>query len=208
MADIQNTAAVPAATDTKQRVLDAAEQLFMERGYSAITLRDIAGALDIKQASLYYHFPDGKEQLFIAVVERVFARHRAAIDSAVSQARPNLASQLRAILLGFLQQPPMNLTGLMHADMPVLSPAGRERLTKCAFDSIFAPLREVFAAAQKSNEIRGVDLDIITGAYLSIIDGLRFRQTQRNPMSVEFMAEQLVEVLINGLKHRSDSDLS
>jgi AcrR family transcriptional regulator len=50
--------------DSTQRVLDVAEGLFIDRGYHAITLRDIADELGIKQASLYYHFPGGKEELF------------------------------------------------------------------------------------------------------------------------------------------------
>lgn len=194
-------------TDTKQRVLDVAEALFMQRGYSAITLRDVATALEIKQASLYYHFPNGKEEIFIAVVERVFARHLTALDSAVERARPLLSDQLNEIMISFLEQPPMNLTSLMHADMPVLTKAGREHLTKCAYESIFAPLRGIFAAAQARDDIRSVDLDTITGAFLSIIDGLRFRQTQKNALPMEAMAKQLVEVLIDGLKHRTDRDL-
>ncbi|MDI9546051.1 MAG: helix-turn-helix domain-containing protein, partial [Chloroflexota bacterium] len=35
-------------------MLDAAEEMFMEHGYAAITLRDLAERLDIRQASLYY----------------------------------------------------------------------------------------------------------------------------------------------------------
>ena len=50
--------------DSTQRVLDVAERLFMDRGYSAITLRDIADELGMKQASLYYHFPGGKGATF------------------------------------------------------------------------------------------------------------------------------------------------
>ena len=56
--------------DSAQRVLDVAEALFMDRGYNAITLRDIADELGIKQASLYSHFPGGTEQLFMSMSER------------------------------------------------------------------------------------------------------------------------------------------
>ena len=66
--------------DSTQRVLDVAEVLFMDRGYNAITLRDIADELGIKQASLYYHFPAGKEQLFMAMAERLFERHQRGIE--------------------------------------------------------------------------------------------------------------------------------
>lgn len=193
--------------DTKQRVLNVAEALFMERGYSAITLRDIADALEIKQASLYYHFPDGKEQIFTAVAGQVFTRHQVAIEAAIESVtgkpETRLADRLGVVLVALLELPPMNLTSLMHADMPVLTEKNRACLTRQAHDSIFAPLRNIFAASQAGGEIRDVDVDIITGAFLSIIDGLRFRQTQVNPMPVAKMAEQLVDVLMDGLRNRT-----
>ena len=108
-------------SDAKQRVLDVAEQLFMERGYAAVTLRDIADALGMRQASLYYHFPDGKEQLFVAMAERVFERHRMGMEQAVGAAGPEIGAQLHAVARWFGSQPAINFIGMMHADMPALS---------------------------------------------------------------------------------------
>jgi len=44
--------------------------LFSKRGYIRVRLRDIASAMGMKHASLYYYAPAGKQQLFIEVVER------------------------------------------------------------------------------------------------------------------------------------------
>ncbi|MBZ0309485.1 MAG: TetR/AcrR family transcriptional regulator, partial [Anaerolineae bacterium] len=52
-----------------------AEHLFAERGYTAVTLRDIAEAVGLRHASLYHHVPGGKEALFIEVTERTMKRH-------------------------------------------------------------------------------------------------------------------------------------
>lgn len=54
---------------TQGRILDAAEALFAERGYSATTLRDVAEAVDLRIPSLYNHFPS-KDALYAAVLER------------------------------------------------------------------------------------------------------------------------------------------
>jgi len=55
--------------ETAERILDAAEQLFAENGYTGTTLRDIAARAGLRNPSIYNHF-DGKESLYLAVLER------------------------------------------------------------------------------------------------------------------------------------------
>jgi TetR/AcrR family transcriptional regulator len=51
-------------------ILDAAERLFAERGYSAVSMRDIVAETPLKnQASLYHHFRN-KQALYEAVLTR------------------------------------------------------------------------------------------------------------------------------------------
>lgn len=57
--------------DTRDRVLQVAQALFAERGYRGTSLRDIARRIGIKAPSLLHHFPS-KEQLYLAVLDRIF----------------------------------------------------------------------------------------------------------------------------------------
>lgn len=52
-----------------QRLLDAALQLFSERDYANVTIKDIAAAADINPALIYYYF-ESKEGLFRAALEK------------------------------------------------------------------------------------------------------------------------------------------
>lgn len=54
---------------TAERILDAAEALFAERGYAGTSLRDVASAVELRIPSLYNHFPS-KEALYGAVLAR------------------------------------------------------------------------------------------------------------------------------------------
>jgi AcrR family transcriptional regulator len=58
-----------AAVETKERILDAAETLFMEHGYEATSLRSLTTAADVNLAAVNYHFGT-KEELFQAVLTR------------------------------------------------------------------------------------------------------------------------------------------
>lgn len=58
-----------AASETKTRILDAAESLFMEHGFEATSLRAITAGADVNLAAVHYHF-GSKEELFQAVLAR------------------------------------------------------------------------------------------------------------------------------------------
>ena len=54
---------------TKEKILDTAEQLFAEHGYSATSMRQIIAAAEVNLAAIHYHF-GSKEELLDAVVHR------------------------------------------------------------------------------------------------------------------------------------------
>ena len=57
------------SADTKTRILDAAEELFMEHGFEATSLRSLTAAANVNLAAVNYHF-GSKEELFQAVLTR------------------------------------------------------------------------------------------------------------------------------------------
>jgi TetR/AcrR family transcriptional regulator len=74
---------VAPAPSTADRILDAAEDLFAEKGYSATSLGDVADRVGIRSPSLYNHFKN-KEALYEAVLERLledFSAPLAELDS-------------------------------------------------------------------------------------------------------------------------------
>ena len=56
-------------SDRKTEIIARAATLFKEKGYSAVTVRDIAQAMDIKAASLYNHIQSKQEILVLIVIE-------------------------------------------------------------------------------------------------------------------------------------------
>ncbi|HZR85128.1 MAG TPA: helix-turn-helix domain-containing protein [Candidatus Binatia bacterium] len=61
--------AAPETVSTAIRILDVSERLFAERGYAAVSVREIAGKVGLNQASIYNHYPS-KQALYEAVLER------------------------------------------------------------------------------------------------------------------------------------------
>ncbi|TDJ66794.1 MAG: TetR/AcrR family transcriptional regulator [Planctomycetota bacterium] len=87
---------------TKDRILDAAERLFAEKGYDAASLRGVTGEAGVNLASVGYHF-GGKANLFRAVFERrvggINAERLAMLDAAEGgDSPPTLEVVLEAFL--------------------------------------------------------------------------------------------------------------
>jgi AcrR family transcriptional regulator len=78
-------------------VLDAAEEVFADRGFVGTTVRQIAERAEFSVGALYKLFPGGKEQLFAAVLERRSAEYLARLDVALERGGP-AASLLHAVV--------------------------------------------------------------------------------------------------------------
>ena len=89
---------------TREKLLDAAEKLFSERGFDAASVRDITKAANANLASINYHFTD-KEGLLREVIMRraqlIVERRDSMLDLAIEAAR-NKPPTVRAILEAFI----------------------------------------------------------------------------------------------------------
>ena len=93
------------ARSTKDRILDAAEELLGQRGPGETSLRDITSAAGVNLAAVNYHF-QSKEALFRAVVDRrivpIQQRRLELLDAAEADAaggEPDLARVIEAFVL-------------------------------------------------------------------------------------------------------------
>ncbi|WP_088036396.1 TetR/AcrR family transcriptional regulator [Evansella clarkii] len=55
---------------SKEKIIDTASKLFQEQGYHATGLNQITKESGAPKGSLYYYFPEGKEQLAMVAVEK------------------------------------------------------------------------------------------------------------------------------------------
>nr|MDQ3363654.1 TetR/AcrR family transcriptional regulator [Actinomycetota bacterium] len=83
-------------SDARESVLVVAEELFGEHGYRCVTMGDEAEVLGMLKASLYYHFPGGKEELYVEVMYKMLERYRSEMEDAIEKASPGIRDQLRA----------------------------------------------------------------------------------------------------------------
>lgn len=73
-----------------------ARELFVEQGYAATSVSQILERADMARGALYHHFPDGKQSLFVAVVDEVDHQLHHGFEDIVA----NVKSPIEQILAG------------------------------------------------------------------------------------------------------------
>lgn len=74
---------MPDSKDTKAEIRKSALRLFAERGYNAVSMRDLADAVGMRQGGLYNHF-EGKQALLSDLMETHMVELLDALDTAMA----------------------------------------------------------------------------------------------------------------------------
>jgi len=103
MAMRSTSGSVVAGRSTKEAIREAAIQLFSSKGFDQTSLREVADAVGITKASLYYHYAS-KLDLLLAIIEPIFDELKVVVDRAErlehspQAVRDVLTGQLRVLL--------------------------------------------------------------------------------------------------------------
>lgn len=85
------------ASDTRKRIMEAAEDAFAYYGFSGASLQDIADRVGIKKASLFYYFK-GKEELYAEVIQRVFKALESILFTTIADPSADYGQKIAAMI--------------------------------------------------------------------------------------------------------------
>jgi len=111
------------ATD---RLLDAAERLFCERGFDGTSVRDLTNEAGCNVAAVNYHFGNKEnlyKQMFKRHLERVFSFHKQNIKKVMSAEDPTVEKLIESLVRPTLEQ-----SAQEQGQMPMLKLTIRESL--------------------------------------------------------------------------------
>jgi AcrR family transcriptional regulator len=117
---------------TRARLLDAAEKVFVDRGFHAASVDEVAEEAGYSKGAVYSNF-ENKDELFLAVLERRVDSRALAIESGVAADQPisDQAEQAgNAFLEVFLQQSQWSLLLMEFGTYAVRHPELRERFAE------------------------------------------------------------------------------
>lgn len=183
------------AQDTRARALWAARTLLQERGYLGVSLDDVARAVGVRQASLYHHFPGGKEELVLGVAREAIDHDAAGIERTL---REHAAARTRLTALAtFLLSSSVRTGRMLQESLRFVGEAHQERVYADFYAREYLPVRRVFDEGVSSGELRPHDTRRSAWAFLDLVEQLGTNPEERG---TDDLAEWIVDLLLNGLR--------
>ena len=97
---------LPAARDTRNVILDAAETVVATMGVATLTFDEVARVANVSKGGVLYHFPT-KEALTEAMIERFISRFDTAVEEAAASDGASIGRNIRAYVRATMGEPPL-----------------------------------------------------------------------------------------------------
>ena len=163
------TVVAPHRGEGRERILDVARSLFLERGFASTSMQEIADTVGMTKPALYYHFKD-KQELLLAVLGREMEEGDRAFRESLSR-NESLQARLEDGAVWSFSRVKGDLGRLM-SDMHRVLPAERVQQFKCSHPMPVETISQLLADAMERGEIPpGQDAIVLARLYVGMIFG-------------------------------------
>jgi AcrR family transcriptional regulator len=190
--------ASPEPMAMRERIIEEATCLFVSQGYYAVSMREIAEAVGVSKAGLYYHFKD-KESLFLAILVAHLERIENLIHTARregSTTREQISRMVRAI---FEQAPDQRaIIRLASQEMAHLSQSARVEFGRLYHDKFIGQIEDILRAGIERGELRAMNVGLATWVLLGMMYPFFYPAQQRELGSPDEAIELMLTVFFDG----------
>lgn len=188
----------PETVGVRQRIIEEATRLFVARGYHGISMREIAEAVGVSKAGLYYHFKD-KEDLFLAILVANLERIEALIQEAWREevtTREQIARLMRAL---FAQAPEQRaIIRLASQEMGHLSQTVRAEFGRLYRRKFIDQIENILRQGIERGELRPMDTRLATWILLGMAYPFLFPAHEREMGSPEEAVTLMLDLFFDG----------
>ncbi len=169
-------------SDTRERLLAAAEAAVLAKGFAATSIEEIIAAVGITKSGFFYHFKD-KADLAKGLLLRYLAQDKALLDDLFRRADELNDDPLHGFLVA------LKLFAELMANLPEAHP-GCLAASFCYQDQLF------------NREIHALNADGILAwrqRFRARLDAIAARYPARQPVDLEAMADMATTLVEGGL---------
>ncbi len=202
-------------SETRDKILDAARELFVNEGYEGVSMRKVAEMIEYSPTAIYVHFAD-KEELFRELCHQDYARLAQVFQSSVMSNEPiERLKQIGAIYIDFGTQYPNHYKFMFMTPHPPHEPdeVDREMMGNPEMDAyafLKWAVQQAIDAGCFREELR--DAEVISQTLWASVHGVISLQIAKGddkwlewrPMKER--AEMMLDVTLRGLVGEKSSE--
>ncbi|MFD1017521.1 TetR/AcrR family transcriptional regulator [Winogradskyella rapida] len=181
----------------QEEIIRVAAKLFKEKGYSAVTMRDLATTMNMKAASLYNHI-SSKQEILEKIIMRI-ARKFSVGMTAVKSSNDSCIVKLKKIIALHVEVSSQNIYGmaaLNHDWMHLEAQLGPYKKLRSDYENDF---KEILKEGIAAGEISPIKPDVMMFSILTTLRSLYLWIPKKEVIHLEELTNNLSKILINGI---------
>jgi AcrR family transcriptional regulator len=178
---------------TKTRALEAADGLLHQYGYLGVSMDAVAERIGIRKASLYHHFPGGKDEMMLTIAQHLIEVDANGFQHAI-ESHQSARHQLEA-MAGFIFSDRRQTDRVLRDAMRFMPEEHQKSISEGFFQHLFSRVHSTFERGVSTGEFRAHDTELSAWAFLGLISELNGEHNAARPD----LAARVVGMLIDGL---------
>jgi len=181
----------------KDQIINTAAKLFKEKGYSAVTMRDLASALGIKAASLYNHI-NSKQDILKAIIISIAQEFTEGMKLVKCSDNSSL-DKLKQIVELHVTISSQNIYGMASLNNDWMHLEDHLENYLKLRNQYEGDFRSILKEGIVSNEIIDENPDIMLFSMLSTLRSLHLWIPKKEDLNPKQLASNLSDILIKGI---------
>ncbi len=187
--------------DLGAEILVQATPLFIAHGYHGLSMRQIAEAVGVTKAALYYHFQD-KEALFLAVL----GAHLEKVEEVIRQVQAEGQSsrqRIRLLVRRLLMLPAERRAVIRLASQEIaqVSPAAQRAFWETYHERFIDLIQAILAEGIASADLRPLDPALATWTLLGMMHPYLYSAYADEVTLSETDIEQMLTIYLDGISN-------
>ncbi len=183
---------------TRDGILEAAARIFGEKGYHATSMSDIAEAVNLQKASLYYHFAS-KQEILIAILDYALDLINERLEAVLAMPlSPD--EKLRQAMVSYLDTiaENKNLSAVLLLEIRSLDPdlKARHASRREKFERLW---RDLIIEGKEAGVFESIDPSMTGRAILGVMNWTVTWYRSDGPRSATEIANLFADLLLHGL---------
>ena len=183
---------------TRDQILEAAAQVFHQKGFEGASMSDLAEAVQLQKASLYHHF-GSKQEILVELLDRALAMLTARMQEVMDQdIRPG--EKLRLAMRTYFESlsDKGDLVSVLLLEHRSLDPEFRDRHipNRDRFEKMW---RDLIKEGVQRGEFCCEDINLAAKGVLGVMNWTITWFRPDGPMAIEEISDQFAGLFLNGL---------